>query len=85
MSSNLGATRTQIWHRFVSRLSLSGSASRRCTADLVARRGFFVGSCSSGQDTTAAEGQLMATQEFGWIYAEAGDELGKPATEQDTV
>jgi hypothetical protein len=52
---------------------------------------FFVGGCSSGQDIAAAEGQisrfrqLMATQEFGRIYAEAADELRKTATEQDMV
>ena len=43
----------------------------------------FVGACSSGQDIAAAEGQisrfrqLIATQEFGRIYAEAADELRK--------
>jgi hypothetical protein len=51
----------------------------------------FVGGCSSGQDIAAAEGQisrfrqLMATQEFGRIYAEAAAELRKAATEQDMV
>lgn len=51
----------------------------------------LVGACSSAEDIAAAEGQIshfrqmMAAQQFGRIYADAGEELRKATTEQEMV